>query len=51
MIKTLEKCKIFEKELNYINNPRYKENAQKLINLLPDYFFEVPALSSIFCIR
>lgn len=46
MIKTLEKCKIFEKELNYINNPRYKENAQKLINLLPDYFFEVPASST-----
>ena len=41
-----EKTKIFEKELSYINNPRYKEGAQKLISLLPDYFFEVPASST-----
>ena len=41
-----EKTKVFEKELSYINNPRYKEGAQKLISLLPDYFFEVPASST-----
>jgi hypothetical protein len=40
-----EKTKVFEKELSYINNPRYKEGVQKLISLLPDYFFEVPASS------
>lgn len=36
----------FEKELNYIKNKNYKENAQKLIALLPDYFFEVAASST-----
>ncbi len=36
----------FFKEIDYINNPRYKENAKILINLLPDYFFEVPASST-----
>ena len=41
-----ERTKVFEKELSYINNPRYKEGAQKLISLLPDYFFEVPASST-----
>lgn len=35
-----EKTKVFEKELSYINNPRYKEGAQKLISLLPDYFLK-----------
>ncbi len=40
------KIKIFEKEINYINNPRYKENIKILIDLLPDYFFEVPASST-----
>ena len=41
-----DKSNIFKKEINYINNPRYKENAKKLIELLPDYFFEVPASST-----
>ena len=46
MNKTLDKIKSFEKELNYIKNDRYKENCKTLINLLPDYFFEVAASST-----
>ena len=42
----MEKEKVFYKELNYIKNNKYKENAIALINLLPDYFFEVPASST-----
>lgn len=41
-----DKTKVFDKEINYINNPRYKENIKTLISLLPDYFFEVPASST-----
>ena len=37
---------VFNKELNYIKNERYRENAKKIIELLPDYFFEVPASST-----
>ena len=40
------KEKIFEKEINYINNLRYKNSVTELIKLLPDYFFEVPASST-----
>lgn len=40
------KIKTFDKEIDYINNPRYKENIKILIDLLPDYFFEVPASST-----
>lgn len=40
------KIKTFDKEINYINNPKYKENIKILIDLLPDYFFEVPASST-----
>lgn len=46
MNQTIDKIKIFEKELNYINNPRYKESAMVMLELLPDYFFEVPASST-----
>lgn len=41
-----EKIKVFEKEINYINNPRYKENAKTLVSMLPDYFFEDQAAST-----
>lgn len=41
-----EKTEIFTKEIDYISNPRYKENIKILINLLPDYFFIVPASST-----
>ena len=40
------KEKVFIKELQYIKNNNYKENAITLINLLPDYYFEVPASST-----
>ena len=36
----------FDKELTYIQNPKYLENAKTLIGLLPDYFFEVAASST-----
>jgi hypothetical protein len=36
----------FTQEISYIKNLTYKENAEKLINLLPDYFYEVPASST-----
>lgn len=37
---------VFTKELTYIKDARILENSKKLINLLPDYFFEVPASST-----
>jgi hypothetical protein len=37
---------IFKKEIAYIKNERYKKNAEILIDLLPDYFFEVAASST-----
>ncbi len=37
---------IFKIELEYIKNGRIKKSAISLINLLPDYFFEVPASST-----
>lgn len=36
----------FKTEINYIKNEKYRENAKKLINMLPDYFFEVAASST-----
>lgn len=42
----MDKIKLLEKELNYINNPRYKKSAEVLVSLLPDYFFSVPASST-----
>ncbi len=46
MNKIMDKTAVFERELNFINNLRYKDSAKVLINLLPDYFFEVPASST-----
>lgn len=42
----MNKVEMFKTELNYINNENYKENAKKLLELVPDYFFEVPASST-----
>ena len=42
----MEKSKYFEKELNYIENKNIQEQAKKLIEELPDYFFEVAASST-----
>ena len=36
----------FKKELSYIKNERIKKNASIMIEMLPDYFFEVPAAST-----
>lgn len=36
----------FKTELTYIKNQKYKDNAKILINMLPDYFFEVAASST-----
>ena len=37
---------VFKTEINYIKNPEYRKNAEILIELLPDYFFEVAAAST-----
>ena len=37
---------VFKTELQYINDNEIREKAKKIINLLPDYFFEVPASST-----
>lgn len=42
----MNKVEIFNKEYTYIKNPRYKENIKILVDLLPDYFFEVAASST-----
>ena len=40
------KSAIFEVELSYIKDERLKENARILLDLLPDYYYEIPASSS-----
>lgn len=42
----MDKGKIFEHEINYIKIPKYRENVKTMVNLLPDYFFEVAASST-----
>lgn len=42
----MDKKKVFEKELNWIVNPKIKAFAEKLVECAPDYFFEVQASSS-----
>ena len=42
----MDKIKQLEREINYIKNDKYKENLKILIELLPDYFFEVAASST-----
>lgn len=43
MSEVLDKNAVFEKELGYIQSERNRENAKKLISILPDYFFRIPA--------
>lgn len=45
-ITNIDKIKEFEVEINYIKNNNYKENLKKLIEKVPDYFFEIPASST-----
>ena len=40
------KSTVFDKEIEYIKNPRYKENVRIYLDLLPDYFYEIPASST-----
>ena len=40
------KSDVFENELNYIKDNNIKESLKTMINLLPDYFFEVAASST-----
>ena len=42
----MNKKDVFKKEYTYIANDRYRENAEKLVELLPDYFFKVAASST-----
>lgn len=42
----MDKLKVFEKEISYIKNERYKNSIKTLIELLPDYFFDVSASST-----
>ena len=42
----MNKVDVFKKELSFIKNSKYREEAKKLIELLPDYFFVIPASST-----
>ena len=42
----MNKKDVFKKELSYIKNEENRRNAEVLISLLPDYFYEIPASST-----
>ncbi len=42
----INKDTIFVKELSYIKDSRILENSRRMINMIPDYFYEVPASST-----
>ena len=42
----MNKLKYFEKEISYIKNKTKRKDLEYLINLLPDYFFTIPASST-----
>ena len=42
----MNKVKYFEKEISYIKDNNNKGDIKYLINLLPDYFFKIPASST-----
>ncbi|MDD3241390.1 MAG: HD domain-containing protein [Bacilli bacterium] len=42
----MDKINAFNKEINYIKNNNFKDDVTKLINKLPDYFFEIEASST-----
>lgn len=46
MSEVINKTEIFSKEISYIKSDKYKKCANEVINLLPDYFFKVPASST-----
>ena len=46
ILDTKSKVECFKEEINYIKNKDYVEDFKTLIDLIPDYFFEVPASST-----
>ena len=42
----MNKIKYFEKEINYIKSKEKQDDIKYLINLIPDYFFKIPASST-----
>ncbi len=42
----MDKVSFFEKEYTYISSANYRESLKTMVNLLPDYFFLVPASST-----
>ena len=42
----MEKIEYFKKELDFIKNKKIKNSCKTMINLLPDYFFSIPASST-----
>lgn len=40
------KSDVFNTELSYIKDERIKNSTRKILNLLPDYFYEIPASST-----
>lgn len=42
----MNKIQLFENEIDYIKNKKYQENVKILLELVPDYFFEIPASST-----
>lgn len=46
ILDTKNKVDCFKKEIGYIRNKEYVESFRTLLNLLPDYFFEVAASST-----
>ena len=42
----MEKINVFKKEINYVKDSNLKKDLKKLISLLPEYFFEIPASST-----
>lgn len=42
----MSKKEVFKQELDYIQNINYKESAENLLELVPEYFFEIPASST-----
>lgn len=46
ILDTKNKVDCFRKEIGYLRNKEYVESFKTLLNLLPDYFFEVAASST-----
>lgn len=46
MAKKMNKLEVFDKEFDLIVNPQIRNFAEKSVNVLPDYFFRIPASST-----